>query len=77
MFDESDPPAYVRVGGGLTINQGNFESLRIDCSVSIPCKRDSIEEAYIIASDFVADKIAEEQTAWLGTGNVQTRKSKK
>jgi hypothetical protein len=65
-FTEDDPPAMVRVSGGLTINQGNFESLRIDCSVTIPCHRSKIEEAYQIASDFVADKVAEEETNWMG-----------
>lgn len=68
-FSEADPPAYVKVGAGLTINMGNFESLRIDCSISIPCQRGDIEEAYTLASDFVADKINEEQTNWMGAGN--------
>ena len=70
-FSEEDPPVYVKVGAGLTINMGNFESLRIDCSVSIPCKRGDIEAAYNLGSDFVAEKINEEQTNWLGNGNAK------
>lgn len=65
-FTSDDPPAYVKVGGGLTINMGNFESLRVDCSVSIPCHRNRIEEALQEASDIVAARISEEETNWLG-----------
>lgn len=66
-FSEEDPAAFVRVGAGMTINLQNYESLRIDCAVTIPCKRGSLKEAYEIASDFVADRISEEQVNWLGT----------
>lgn len=68
-FSEEDPPAFVKVSAGLTINMGNFESLRIDCAVTLPCKRGDLEAAHQIASDFVADRISEEQTNWLGQGN--------
>ena len=30
-------PAKVRVGRGVTINMGNFESARIDISIEMPC----------------------------------------
>lgn len=66
-------PAHVQVGAGLTISLGNFESLRIDCSVRLPCMPDQIDEAYDRAANFVADKIAEEQARWLGQGNGRTR----
>jgi hypothetical protein len=66
-FSEEDPAAFIRVGAGMTINLDNYESLRIDCAVTIPCKRGSLKEAYDIASDFVADRINEEQVNWLGT----------
>lgn len=66
-FSDESPAAFVRVGAGLTINMDNYESLRIDCAVTIPCSPQSLDEAYQIASDFVADKISEEQTNWLGS----------
>lgn len=72
-FTEDDPPAFVKVSAGLTINMGNFESLRIDCAVTLPCKRGDLSEAHQIASDFVAERISEEQTNWLGGGNEKTR----
>lgn len=72
-FTEDDPPAYIKVAAGLTINMGNFESLRIDCAVTLPCRRESLQEAHQIASDFVAERISEEQTNWLGGSNEKTR----
>lgn len=74
-FTDDNPPAHVRVGAGVTINLGNFESLRIDCAVTIPCSRDRLDEAYEIASEFVVEKINEEESAW--TGNAQRRKGGK
>lgn len=34
----SDTPAYVRISGGRTINMGDFESLRIDIAIEMPCE---------------------------------------
>lgn len=75
IFSEEDPAAFVRVGAGMTINLDNYESLRIDCGVTIPCKRESLKEAYDIASEFVAERISEEQVHWLGTAE-KTRSGK-
>lgn len=72
-FSEENPAAFVRVGAGLTINMQNFESLRIDVSVTIPCHPDELEAAYQEASDFVAEKVSEEETNWLGAS---TKRSK-
>jgi hypothetical protein len=72
-FSEEDPPAFVKVSAGLTINMGNFESLRVDCAVTLPCKRTDLEAAYRTASDFVSERVSEEQTAWLGAGNQKAR----
>lgn len=53
------PTALVTVKGGLTKNMGNFNSLRVDVSVSVPCYPESseIERAYDFASKLVNDKI--------------------
>lgn len=66
-FTQDDPAAYVRVGAGLTINLGDYESLRIDCSVTLPCHRGELDAAYAAASDYVADKLTQEQANWTGT----------
>lgn len=68
-FADNEQPAFVKVGAGMTINLGNFESLRIDCSVTLPCHPENIDIAYETASEFVSKKIDEEQSTWLGEGN--------
>ena len=73
VFDESNPPVYVKVGAGLTINLGNFESLRIDCAITYPVDRKRIDEAYEYVAQTVADYITQEQTEWLGQGNAKKR----
>lgn len=75
MFSDEDPPAHIRVGAGMTINLDNYESLRIDCAVTIPCNRERLQEAYEIASEFVAERISEEQVNWLGVAD-KTRSGK-
>lgn len=66
-FSEGEQPAFVKVGAGLTLPLGaQFEMLRLDVSVSLPCLPEEIDDTYEIASDWVADRIAEEETAWLG-----------
>jgi hypothetical protein len=36
-------PAYVRVNVGFTKNMDNFESLRMDVSISVPCYTEEID----------------------------------
>jgi len=38
-------PARVRCSLGLTLNLGNFESLRIETGVDIPCYLEEVEQA--------------------------------
>lgn len=59
-------PAFVRVSAGNTYNLGNFESMRLDVSVTLPCLPSQIEATYTRASDFVAEKLGEEENLWLG-----------
>ncbi len=39
-------PAYVRVNGGFTENLGDYRSLRIDVSISVPCYQELVTETY-------------------------------
>ena len=39
-------PASVRVAVGGTFNLGNFESLRYDVTVELPCYREEVEATY-------------------------------
>lgn len=57
-------PALVRVGVGTTINMENYESMRIDVHVTLPCHPDDIEDTYLKASEFVGEKLREEEELW-------------
>jgi hypothetical protein len=47
----------VEVGGGMTINLGNYESARIDVRLTVPCTKEELTEAYDWASDWVSERI--------------------
>lgn len=68
-FAPGEEVAYVRIGAGCTINMDKFESLRIDCAVTLPCLPHEINETADEASQFVLDRMNEEQIRWLGEGN--------
>jgi hypothetical protein len=65
-------PAYVSIGAGLTENLGNFESLRIDVRVSLPCGESTkaVKSAAKRASTLVQEFIESERKAALGTEGV-------
>lgn len=56
-------PAYVRVSGSETVNLGNYSSVKVEVSVSLPCnpEKTSIEQAYEWCSEWVGDKLTEEK----------------
>jgi hypothetical protein len=57
-------PASVRVGMGMTISLGNYESVRIDVNLSVPCYKEEVNDAYAYASEWVQAKtLAEAQAA--------------
>lgn len=64
---EGVTPAKVRVGAGLTISMGQFESLRVDVVIEMPCMPNeaAINETYELVSELVSDKLTEEQNRWL------------
>jgi len=53
------PTAQIGVKGGVTLNVGNFQSVRIDVECSLPCYpvKDSLDECYEFAKKFVEDKM--------------------
>lgn len=65
-FPPGVEPAFVRVSAGQTYNLGNYESMRLDVSVTLPCRVQDVEDTYTRASEFVAEKLQEEETQWLG-----------
>lgn len=68
-------PAYVSIGAGLTENLGNFESLRLDVRVSLPCGNDdtAIRQASKRASALVQEFIEQERRNALGDDGATDR----
>lgn len=66
QFAAGEHPAYVRVGAGLTINLGEFNSLRVDVSITMPCVAtlEAVEAAYEETSEVVASYVDRERTKW-------------
>lgn len=61
-------PAKVRVGFGLTINMGNYESARLDVSVEVPCYKEQVDDAYERAKDWVEERVQREVADIKGGG---------
>lgn len=59
-------PAYVRVGAGVTKRIADYESLRVDVSISVPCYVEEIEEVQKRTASLVADMLDEEVEQYLG-----------
>ena len=53
-------PAYVSIGGKVTKNLGNYESLQISVSVTLPCA--PTEEA-VLATRAIASRMVDEFSA--------------
>lgn len=53
-------PARVAVSMGMTVNLGNYESVRIDVSITVPCYFEEHEEAYSYARSWVEKRTLEE-----------------
>jgi hypothetical protein len=53
-------PAEVLYEAGGTINMGNYESARVTVGIRVPCYREEIESAYVIAKDWVEKKLEAE-----------------
>jgi hypothetical protein len=53
-------PAVVRRGYGLTLNQGNYESARIDVSVEVPCYLADLKRADEFAAKFCEERVRKE-----------------
>jgi hypothetical protein len=69
------PWGEVRLGLGITQNLGNFESLRIDAAVVVPCgtTTEEYDAAKARASELAQRYVEEERAAALGTEGVTSR----
>lgn len=59
-------PAYVRVNAGVTKNLGNYESLRVDVSITVPCYVEEIEKVEKRTAALVANMLDAEVIEYLG-----------
>ncbi len=58
-------PAYVRVSAGATKNLGDYESLRVDVSVEVPCYYEEIDSVIEDIAEFVSDKLESEVVGYI------------
>lgn len=66
-FAAGEPHAEAGMSLGLTISLGEFQFLRIDCHVKIPCKPEDVEAGLDEAADIAFDKLASEEQRWTGS----------
>jgi len=59
----STTPATVRRVFGVTLNQGNYESTRVDVGVEVPCYLEDVELADEWARAFCEKRLKEEALA--------------
>lgn len=49
--------AHVSVSAGTTINMGNYESVKIQVSVTVPCDKDDLDSTYEFGVSWVDEKM--------------------
>ena len=59
-------PAYVRVSAGKTCNLGNYESLRVDVAITMPCYVEEVMDTQKHVADTVAAMLETELNSYLG-----------
>lgn len=59
-------PAYVRVSAGVTKSTGNYESLRIDVSISVPCYVEEIGKVEKRVEVMVSEMLNESIENYMG-----------
>lgn len=70
-------PAVVRRSFGVTLNQGNYESARIDVSVEVPCYLEDVELADEYARAFCEKRLRQEVLGIKPKGNGSSIEAKK
>lgn len=59
-------PAYITFACGATKNMGNYESLRIEVRVTLPCYIEEIDEMYLKAKEWVDNRLDKELSELAG-----------
>ena len=58
-------PAYVRVSAGATKNLGDYESLRIDVAVEVPCYYEEVDAVIDDVAQYVSSRLESEVIQYL------------
>lgn len=58
-------PATVKVNAGVTKNLGNYESLRVDVAIVVPCYQEMVEETFNSVAEQVAELLSDEVDNYL------------
>lgn len=53
-------PAYVEASAGVTKSLRQFESLRVDVKMTLPCYTERVTETFAYAAEWVADRLYDE-----------------
>ena len=53
-------PAFVKASAGVTKSLRQFESLRVDVSMTLPCYTEKADEAFDYAAGWVSDRLYDE-----------------
>ena len=64
----------VRVSHGRTINIGDFNSVRVDVSVTLPCTSETVQDVIAEAHDHVVEAFVAEEEYLLGYANPQPQR---
>jgi hypothetical protein len=49
----------ITVEGGRVLNLGNYETARVGVTITVPCSKETLEDAYNYATEWVSGKIEE------------------
>lgn len=60
LWPEEARVAKVRATASMTINLGNYESIRISTDAELPCVLEELEDCYKTAREFVDTKLNKE-----------------
>lgn len=62
---ETDP-AYVRINAGVTRSIGDYESLRVDVAISVPCYKEEMDDILDTVGEMVQERLESEVDNYLG-----------
>lgn len=65
----TEAPAYVMVKAGATVNLGNYESARVDVSLSYPCRTEEVDATFDKVKKWVDKRVGEEYAEMKGNSN--------